>query len=70
MAQDRHKLDAGLVAATASSQGVALSNSEAAGQIAASLSAIGAAAARAMTTQFEAEPASYVLAQLAGRGRK
>jgi hypothetical protein len=69
MAQDRHKFDAAWVAATAAAQGVTLSTAEAPAQIAAALSATGAAAARAMTTQFEAEPSAYVLAQLAGRGR-
>lgn len=69
MAQDRHKLDADLVKAVFAVQGVALSTPDAAGSIAASLSAAGAAAARAATTRFEAEPANYVVAQLAARGR-
>ncbi len=64
------KLDADLVKAVFAAQGVALSAPEAASGIAASLSAAGAAAAWAATTQFEAEPASYVVAQLAARGRK
>ena len=70
MAQDRHKLDADLVKAVFAAQGVALSTPEAASGIAAALSTAGAAAARAATTQFEAEPANYVVAQLASRGRQ
>jgi hypothetical protein len=69
MAQDRHKLDADLVKAVFAAQGVTPSTPDAAAGIAAALSATGAAAARAMTDQFEAEPASYVVAQLATRGR-
>jgi hypothetical protein len=70
MAQDRHKLDADLVKAVFAAQGVTLSTADAAGGIAAALSAASVAAARAMTDHFEAEPANYAVAQLACRGRK
>lgn len=69
MAQARHKIEPDQVKAMAATQGVALS-SEAAAGIAAGLAAVGAAAARETTPWFEAEPASYVVAQMAGRGRK
>jgi hypothetical protein len=69
MAQERHKLETGLVTGVAASQGIALSSAEAAAGIAAALGASGTAAARAMTDTFEAEPSGYVVAQLALRGR-